>query len=298
MPLRARVALARARRRLGTPVTFNEKVRYKMLWERRPLLTTFADKLAVREYVSSRVGPQILPELHLVTSSPEAVVESELPREFVVKPSHASGACVVVAGFAPPEHELPPTSSGWTETLVRPERLDRGRLAELCRHWLARRYGRGQWCYLGVPRRVLVEELLGDGTRIPLDYKLSVFHGSVRLIQVDSDRFQCHRRSLYTPSWERLPGRFQKYELTPDVERPPRLAEMVEIAEALATETDFVRVDLYAIGERIVFGELTNYPEAGNAPLVPAGFDREVGEWWTPPRRYAASRGVRSRLRL
>jgi hypothetical protein len=124
---------------------------------------------------------------------------------------------------------------------------------------------------------VLVEELLGDGTGIPLDYKLFVFHGRVRLIQVDSDRFQGHRRSLYTPSWERLPGRFQKYELTPDVERPPRLAEMVEIAETLATETDFVRVDLYAIGERIVFGELTNYPEAGNAPLVPAAFDREVG---------------------
>jgi len=32
-PLRARIALARDRRRLGTQVTFNEKVRYKMLWD-------------------------------------------------------------------------------------------------------------------------------------------------------------------------------------------------------------------------------------------------------------------------
>ncbi len=269
-----------------------------MLRDRRPLLTTFADKIAVREYVRSRVGPQVLTTLHLVTSSPEAVAEAELPREFVAKPSHASGACVVVAGFAPPERELPATPVGWAELLVRPERLDLHRLAGHCRHWLAHRYGRGQWCYRDVPRRVLVEERLGDGAGIPLDYKFSVFNGRVRMIQVDSDRFQGHRRSLYTPSWERFPGRFQKYELTPDVERPPRLDEMVEIAETLGAETDFVRVDLYAIGERIVFGELTNYPEAGDAPLVPTDFDREIGDWWTLPERYAASRGVRSRLRL
>src|SRR5262245_31125534 len=91
---------------LGKPVTFQEKVRYKMLRDRRRLLTTFADKAAVREYVASRVGRDVLTTLYTVTDAPRTLT-SELPREFVVKPTHASGACVVVADFAPADNELP-----------------------------------------------------------------------------------------------------------------------------------------------------------------------------------------------
>jgi hypothetical protein len=54
----------------------------------------------------------------------------------------------------------------------------------------------------------------------------------------------------------------------------------------MVAETDFVRVDLYCIGTRIIFGELTNYPEAGGGGFNPAGFDRVLGHWWTPPKRY------------
>jgi hypothetical protein len=65
---------------------------------------------------------------------------------------------------------------------------------------------------------------------------------------------------------------------------------MVHIAETLGRETDFVRVELYDIAGRIVFGELTNYPGGlwgpNDPPFSPASFDAELGGYWTVPDRY------------
>ena len=267
------------------PVTFNEKVRYKMLADRRPLLTTFADKLAVRAYVESKVGASALTDLYAVTCAPETLEGAELPREFAVKPTHASGACILVADFAPRERELPDSDEGWVQAMVRPDRLSWGRLVRLCQDWISRPYLWDEWAYRNVRRRILVEELLDDAGGVPFDYKLFVFHGRVRMIQVDLDRFQEHTRNLYTPDWERLEV---EYECPGglDVERPGGLPEMLDIAERLGADTDFVRVDLYYVGGRVVFGELTNYPLAGLGEFRPPEFDRRLGEWWTPPKRY------------
>jgi hypothetical protein len=284
-PLRDRIATRVALARMPPPVTFNEKVRYKMLADRRPLLTTFADKLASREYVASKVGAHLLTELHAVTSDPATLPDAGLPPEFVLKPTHASGACVVVASFAPPAGELPELTGPWTQALVTPAQLRWDRLVGLCEAWIGRSYNSCEWAYRNVPRRILVEELLEDEGSVPFDYKLFVFHGRVRLIQVSFDRYEAHTRNLYTPEWERLPVEYGG-PAGRDVAPPSALLEMRQIAEALGSETDFVRVDLYCLGERVVFGELTNYPFAGAAEFTPAEFDRELGKWWTVPRRY------------
>ena len=118
-----------------------------------------------------------------------------------------------------------------------------------------------------------------------MDYKLFVFHGRVRMIQVTLSRFEGLTRSLYTPDWERLDVEYGG-PAGADVDRPLGLAEMLDIAETLGADTDFVRVDLYCLGKRVVFGELTNYPLAGRAAFNPPEFDRWLGEWWTPPKKY------------
>lgn len=265
------------------PVTFNEKVRYRMLADRRPLLTTFADKLAARAYVEARVGPEVLTELYAATSSPATLLEADLPREFVVKPTHASGAVVLVADFAPSDRDLPEPVEKWTKAMVRPDRLSRQRLVETCESWLARPFRRREWAYRNIPRRILVEELLREGDGVPFDYKFFVFHGRVRLVQVDQSRFERHVRTLFTPEWELLDVEYG-HERGADIERPATLAEMTSIAETLGAETDFVRDDLYSLGSRVVFGELTNYPMAGEGAFDPEEFDRWLGDWWTVPK--------------
>jgi hypothetical protein len=240
--------------------------------------------------VESKVGSGVLPDVYAVTGAPETLVRAELPREFVVKPTHGSGACVVVADFAPSEGVLPEPIAGWVQSMVRPNQLSWDRLVELCQHWISRRFSWNQWsytwdewCYRDVPRRILIEELLDDGGRVPFDYKLFVFDGRVRMIQVTRDRFQEGITNLYTPDWKKLDATYQRPRGI-DVEQPEELQEMLDVAERLGAEMDFVRVDLYCLGRRVVFGELTNYPLAGSGKFTPPEFDRWLGDWWTLPR--------------
>ena len=147
---------------------------------------------------------------------------------------------------------------------------------------------RVEWAYLHIPPRVLVEECLRDQDgRHPTEYKLFVFHGRVRLLYADVDRYADHRRNFYLPDWIPLELRKDEYlpgEVRP---RPPSLDRMLEVAEALGRETDFVRVDLYDVDGRVVFGELTNYPSGGIQNFSPSSYDLELGRWWMLPRRYA-----------
>lgn len=56
---------------------------------------------------------------------------------------------------------------------------------------------------------------------------------------------------------------------------------MKEIAEKLAADFPFVRVDLYNINGNIVFGEMTFYPWSGYVKFSPDSFDFELGRNFT-----------------
>ncbi len=309
VPWRERSRLVRAARLLRTrrPVTFSEKVQYKMLRDHRNLLVTFADKAGVRDHVAAVVGDRYLSDCYGVVDRPEDLAALELPESWVLKPTHGSGAVLVVTPDAPAAAVLPDPDGPWLCTAVRPEGLDRRALHRLCAAWLDRVHGGGpntEWAYGHVPPRLLVEEYLqvpdGAPGAVPDDHKLFVFHGRCRYVQVDTGRFGAHTQDFFLPaSWERLPLSGGLPAADPVPARPARLAEMIAVAERLGRDTDFVRVDLYALGDRVVVGELTNYPAAGHPPFFPTRFDAEFGRHWTVPRRYRdvparAGRSVRA----
>ena len=60
---------------------------------------------------------------------------------------------------------------------------------------------------------------------------------------------------------------------------------MVEVARVLSRGFPFARIDLYALGQRIVFGEVTFYPEGGLGRFTPERYDRIVGDMMTLPPR-------------
>jgi hypothetical protein len=289
---RERSRLVRGWRLLRTrrPRTFTEKVRYKMLRDHRPLIVTFADKAAVRDHVARVVGARYLPGVHAIVSDPAELATVELPDSYVVKPTHGSGAVVVVSPEAPEDARLPPAHYSWVYCHVRPEHVDRGHLAAIARHWTTQLYGQGpnrEWVYGQVPPQVLVEELLRapDGA-VPDDYKFFVFHGRCHFVQVDSGRFGRRTQDFHRPDWEHLPMSGGPAWADPPHPPPARLAEMIDLAQRLAAGTDFVRVDLYQLADRIVFGELTNYPAGGDSPFQPESFNTVFGAPWTVPRRY------------
>ncbi len=290
---RERSRLVRALRLWQTqrPHTFTDKVRYKMLRDHRPLLVTFADKAAVRDYVASRIGTEYLPKAFAILSDPAELATLSLPSSYVVKPTHGSGVAVVVSPQAPVDASLPEARWGWVYRHVRPEAVVMKDLVEIAAGWPEKLYGQGpnrEWAYGQVKPQVIVEEMLtGPDGGIPDDFKFFMFHGTCHFVQVDSGRFGTRTHDFYTADWEHLPMKGGDLPWAdPPQERPARLDEMIGLAEKLSAETDFVRVDLYHLPDRIVFGELTSYPAGGDSPFDPESFNAVFGARWQVPRRY------------
>jgi hypothetical protein len=276
--------------RTRRPRTFTDKVRYKMLRDHRPLLATFADKAAVREYVASTIGEKYLPVVYVITAEPKDLLALELPTAFVLKPTHGSGAAIVVSERAAANSWVPTEKGSWGYRHVRPEVADRRQLVTLAEGWIEQLYGQGpnrEWAYGQVPRQVIVEELLtGADGGIPDDYKFFVFHGKAHYVQVDVGRFDRRTQDFFDLDWNHLELSGGPAWADPEVPRPHNLDAMVALAEQLGADTDFVRVDLYNLGDRVVFGELTSYPAGGDSPFEPERFNREFGSHWTVPKRY------------
>jgi hypothetical protein len=256
--------------RLLNPQTFSEKVLYRKLFDRRGMLTQFADKYAVREYVEGKLGPEILPALYHVTRKPEDIPFDALPDRFAVKPTHGSG---------------------WVRLVRDKAALDQESLIAACRGWLRTSFYRitREWSYKHIEPRIIVEELIDDGAGdVPRDYKCYVFHGKVAMIQLDEGRFGDHRRNLYSPAWEKLEARLNRPNIEREVPAPKHLAAMIRAAEALGSEIDFVRADFYDTGDRLLFGELTTTLGGGLEPFSPVNLDLRLGALWN----FKQSRGA------
>jgi hypothetical protein len=296
-----RVALARCRKARRNPRTFNEKLLYKMVWDRRPILVTYADKVAAADYIERRLGPGYTPDRHLVTDDLGAVDRYGLPQNFVVKNSHLSGGVVVVFDRADPSVELQAPADVYERRAVRPENLDWNRLVDVSEAWLETTFVNalnpcGEWMYAEVPPRLVIEELvLGPAGALPDDLRFFVFNGTCRVIRtacgiVGGGKTIDH----FWPDWSPIdvtfldPQRVPRASPTPS--RPERLSEMIELAETLASETDFLRVDMFDTPDRIVVGELTSFPSAGNGRWDPPDLDLQMGDFWRLPRRYRAVR--------
>lgn len=63
-----------------------------------------------------------------------------------------------------------------------------------------------------------------------------------------------------------------------EVKKPEVLAEMIDIAYKLSEGFPFVRVDLYNTSDnKIIFGELTFFPEGGTASFSPQSWNEKIG---------------------
>jgi hypothetical protein len=287
-------ARTRVKYTLHPPRTFNEKVEYKLAWDRRPILTTLADKVAVREHVAGIVGSQYLSEMLAVADDPRDLDLASLGPRYVVKPSHGSGAVIVVHDRADDALRLPtlPTDRGWTGRIawVRPEHLERDRFDAMCDLWLSNGYWRAlgstEWAYRNVDRRLMVEEFLEGDAHSARDFKFHVVHGRVSWFHVNVTIDPVTYMTCFRRDGSVIPVAYVCEPAVPPVALPDNLDEMLAVAEALGQGTDVVRVDLYDVGGRIVFGELTNYPAGGRAHFDPPEYDAVLGADWTPPRRY------------
>ena len=80
---------------LTNPQTFNEKLQWLKLYDRKPEYTTMVDKYAVKKFVADIIGAEyIIPTLGVWNHFDEIDFE-KLPNQFVLKCTHDSGGLVI-----------------------------------------------------------------------------------------------------------------------------------------------------------------------------------------------------------
>jgi len=234
-------------------------------------MTQLADKYEVRQHVATRVGEWPLNDLYGVWEDPADINFEELPDSFVLKVTSGSGPNILCK----------------EKSLLNIEEA-RSQLRSWMReneYWIGR-----EWAYKDIKPRVICEKFLADDQgHIPSDYKLFCFHGEPRFVQVDTDRFTNHRRDLFGLDWKLLPFQYSYPASDIQVSRPQHLDTMLSLARALSDGFPFVRVDFYSMRERVVFGEMTWYPEGGMGRFNPEKYDLEIGKALTLPRPFNAS---------
>lgn len=245
----------------GNPSTFNDKVNWRIINDRRPLLEWTCDKVAMKERAKGVQGLHI-PRTFWAGTNLRELESIKLPKYWVFKPNHRSGL-VHFGNGRPKIAELSATAATW---------LHSWSWTEL-----------GEWAYSKARSMLLVEETVGIPGSPPSDYKFFVFDGKVAAIQVDVGRHEGHQRRIYLPDWSPLEVISGPHELAPLEPAPVNLDRMLAIAEKLGTEFDFMRVDLYNIDGRVFFGEYSPYPGSGLDRFIPASFDMELGAKWSLP---------------
>lgn len=247
---------------LSNPITYNEKIQWLKLYDRKSKYKYLVDKYKVRTHVEKVIGEEYLIPLIGVYDSYEEIDFSVLPKEFVLKPNHTSGDIYICKDKSNINHR---------------------KLLTQVNKWMQKDYYifNREWPYKNIKPKIICEKLMVDESGSDLkDYKFFCFNGDVKLIQVDFDRFQDHKRNFYNVNWELQHMEFGYPSSSKiNIRKPEKIDKMIELAKTLSKGFPHLRIDFYSINHEVYFGEITFYPEAGFKSFYPLENDTTVGNW-------------------
>ena len=252
---------------LENPQTFNEKLQWLKLHDRKPEYTMMVDKYRVREYIAKTIGEEYLIPLLGVWENPEDIDFDVLPDQFVLKCNHNSGLGMCICKDK--------------------SKLDIKKVKQELKKGLQQDYyltGR-EWVYKDVPRRIIAEKYMVDESGIELkDYKVMCFNGKPRIIQLHRGRFGNHTLDFYDPQWNRVDFTWDCPQSDLLWEKPVFWEEMLVYSQKLSHGIPHLRVDWYYAEGRLFFGELTFFPTSGFSKFIPEEWDYTLGEWIALPK--------------
>ena len=237
---------------LDAPVTYNEKLQWLKLYDRKPEYSKYVDKYAVRSYVSETIGEQYLIPLFGVYNRSEEIDFASLPNRFVLKCTHGSHCNIICTDKK--DFNFDNAASKLTKWLKQSW------------YWFGR-----EWPYQKVRGKIVCEQYLGDIASVPYDYKIMCFNGEPNIIQIHKkDINGTHTIDFYDMDGGLLPFRKIGFKnsnvFNIDVES---LEEMLELARKLSKGTLYLRTDFYLVNEKIYFGELTFFDSCGFIDFEP-----------------------------
>ena len=246
---------------LDRPETFNEKLQWLKLHDRKDIYSVMVDKYEVKKYVANKIGEEyIIPTLGVYDEFNDIRFE-KLPEQFVIKCTHDSGGLVIVKDK---------------------NKLNINEAKSKIDKCLRRNYfyhGR-EWPYKNVKPRIIVEKYMNSlGSDSAIDYKFFCFNGKPEIVLACSDRFSKTglKETWFDSEWNLLPVTEGGHDIDKKMQKPEKFSEMKKLAEMLAKDIAFVRVDFYEFNKKVYFGEITFFPASGFERFDPEDWNEKLG---------------------
>lgn len=248
---------------LDNPKTFNEKLQWLKIHDRKPEYITMVDKYAAKKYVADIIGEEyIIPTLGKWDKFDD-IDFNALPNQFVLKCNHDSGGLVIVK------------DKSKLDKVAAKKKLEQHLLRNA--YWVYR-----EWPYKDVKPCIIAEKYIENGENGLIDYKIHCFNGEPKFVIVFRDRFGKDGMTddFFDINWQHLPVSRPGHPFSKEsIPKPENFNLMLDLARKLSNGIKFLRVDFYNIKGKIYFGELTFSPAAGMSPFEPEEWDRTFGDW-------------------
>lgn len=258
---------------LKNPQTFSEKLQWLKLYNRNPLYTIMVDKYAVKQYVADLIGDEYIIPTIGVWKRPEDIDFDALPNQFVLKCNHDSGGLIICKDKSKLDKEA---AIKKLEKSLKTDFFKMGR----------------EWPYKNVHRCIIAEKYIEptSNTQDLPDYKWFCFNGEPKFCQVIQNRNSNETIDIFDTDWNH-----QDFNgIAPNINniknakempgKPTNLETHLQISRLLSKDIPFSRIDLYEVGNRTYFGEITFYPYSGIGSFYPVEYNMLLGKMIMIPR--------------
>ena len=253
---------------IENPQTYNEKLQWLKLYDRKPIYTLMVDKYEVKKYVANIIGEEyIIPTLG-VWDRFDDIDFSRLPNQFVLKCTHDSGGLVICKDKS--QFDISAAKK---------------KINKCLKHNYY--YFNREWPYKNVKPRIIAEQYMVDESGYELkDYKFFCFNGIPKAMFIATDRSDPNEDTkfdFFDMDFNHLPFTNGHPNAKHEIAKPSKFCDMKTLAARLSRDMPQIRVDLYNINGKIYFGELTFFHWSGMVPFVPEEWDYKFGEWLQLP---------------
>lgn len=242
------------------PQTFNEKLQWLKIYNRKPEYTIMVDKVKAKEWVAKCIGSEyVIPTLG-VWNNPDEIDFENLPNRFVLKCNHNSGKGMFICKDK--------------------EKMDIELIKKNLGKGLKENYfiQNREWPYKDVPRKILAEQYMEDETGLDLkDYKFFCFNGKPTIMLISNERSKGVKFDYFDMDFNHLPFKQGGENYNGIIKKPDTFERMKYLAAILSKDIPQVRVDFYEINGNVYFGEMTFFDSSGLAPFEPDEWDWKLG---------------------
>lgn len=246
---------------IQNPKTFNEKLQWLKLHDRKDIYTKMVDKYEAKQYVANIIGEEyIIPTIGIYNNF-NNIDFKKLPKQFVIKCTHDSGGLVICKDK--------------NKLNIKEARKKINKCLKRNFYYIGR-----EWPYKNVKPRIIIEKYMEDkscsSTR---DYKFFCFNGKPTVAYIsDGSHTDDQKIAFFDMSYRQLDIKrsdYGDYDIIP--RKPKNWEKMKELSSKLSYGMPHIRVDWYEIDGKLYFGELTFFTCSGIIPFEKESWNLKLG---------------------